>query len=206
MEREYDKTLDLSRGQGRGMQSFERENGKRQSNVISLRWEYLQLSRNFSRLWPLCPCHRLGASVWADELEGAAPATACIKCVSGTLMPTRHKWFGHVLMAIQAAYSPGCFTPSSCWYGSLHCSLPSCSLHKPQGPWCIFHTGFPRCEILKQPVLLGMTSSKPQFFVRGIFFHRCVYCMEQRHRPDSRGSRNVFTSFGQDSWSSDCVA
>lgn len=67
-------------------------------------------------------------------------------------------------------HSPGCFTPNLCQYGSLRCSPPLCSLYKPQGPWCIFHTGFPRCDILKQPVLLGMTSSNPQYFVRGIFF------------------------------------
>lgn len=103
MEREYAKTPDLSRGQGTGMQSFEREIGKHWSNVISLRWEYLQLSRNFSRLWLLCPCDRFGTPVWADELEGAAPAIACIKCVSDRLMPTRHKLFGRAPMAIQAA-------------------------------------------------------------------------------------------------------
>lgn len=129
MEREYDKTLDLSRGQGTGMQSFERGNGKRWSNVISLRWEYLQLSRNFSCLWPLCPCHKLRAPECTNELEGAAPVTACIKlcfwCADGSKAQVfRACSYGSPSCG---AHSCGCFASSSRWYGSLHCSPPSAS-------------------------------------------------------------------------------
>lgn len=164
MEREYDKTLDLSRGQGTGMQSFERENGKRWSNVISLRWEYLQLSRNFSCLWPLCPCHRLRAPECTDELEGAMPATACIKLCFWHADGSKAQVFWACSYSSPSckACSCGAFTSSSMlvWVSA---SQPS--LLKPQGPWCIFHTGFPMCEILKQMVLLSMTSSNPQFFL-----------------------------------------
>lgn len=141
MKREYDKTLDLSRGQGTGMQSFERENGKHPGNVISLRRAYLQLSssRNFSRLWLSCPCHRLQAPVWADELEEAAPATACIKHASDTLI--KPKRLGHILMESQAVTSGvlDVLLPA-CTGMSLLLSPPSLSLHKPL--WCIFHTAF----------------------------------------------------------------
>lgn len=197
MEREYAKTPDLSRGQGTGMQSFEREIGKHWSNVISLRWEYLQLSRNFSRLWLLCPCQ-----IWNPCVSrwtwGSSPSYCLYKVCFWYADASKAQviWACSYGNTSCNTHSPGCFTPNLCRYGSLHCSPPSCSLYKPQGPWCIFHTGFPRCEILKQPVLLGMTSLNPQFSVRGIFFHQCVYCMEQRHRSDSHGSRNVFTSFG----------
>lgn len=141
MKREYDKTLDLSRGQGTGMQRFERENGKRPGNMISLRRAYLQLSssRNFSRLWPSCPCHRLQAPVRAGELEGAAPATACIKHASNTLI--KHKRFGHILMESQAVTSGALdVLLPACTGMSLLLSPPSLSLHKPL--WCIFHTAF----------------------------------------------------------------
>lgn len=96
MEREYDKTLDLNRGQGTGMQSFERESGKNQGNVISLRREYLQLSSsgNFSLLWLSCPCHRLHAPMRADELQRAVPATTHIKDISDTPVPTRYERCG----------------------------------------------------------------------------------------------------------------
>lgn len=129
MEREYDKTLDLSKGQGTGMQSFERENGKHWSNMISLRWEYLQLSRNFSCLWPLCPCHRLRAPEWTDELEGAVPATACIKLCFWYADGNKAQVFGACSYGNPSckARSCGCFTSSSRWCGSLHRHPPSTS-------------------------------------------------------------------------------
>lgn len=167
MEREYDKTLDLSRGQGTGMQSFERENGKHQSNVISLRREYLQLSRNFSRLWPLCPCHRLGVTVWANELGGAAPATACIKCVSDTLMLTRHKWFGHAVMAIQAVTHTALavLLPAHSGMG-LHVSALPCVPSQGTGTMMHIPHWLPKVWFLRAG--FRMASSNPQSFVRGV--------------------------------------
>lgn len=126
MEREYDKTLDLSRGQGTGMQSFERENGKHWSNVISLRWEYLQLSRNFSCLWPLCPCHRLRAPECTNELEGAVPATACTKLCFWYAGGSKAQVFWPCSYSSPSckAHSCGCFTSAHVGMGLCITALP----------------------------------------------------------------------------------
>lgn len=69
-------------------------------------------------------------------------------------------------------HTPGSLFPA-CIAVSLHLGPLLFSLHK--SLWCIFHTSFVRCEILKLQIWLCMTCSTPPFFVRSSFFYYLIF-------------------------------
>lgn len=132
MEREYDRTLDLSRGQGTGMQSL---NVEMESTEVM--WypsgENISSSGEISAVCGRCAAvtdsEPLSAPMNLREQSQLLPVQSC---VSDMLMAAGHKCFGNVLRALQAVRHTakqlwGCFASSSCWYGPLHHTPPSAS-------------------------------------------------------------------------------